>query len=512
MAAPQPMPRARGTTRAIGRLAVALLPLLAVALLRLSPPVAFGAEGGLPGWLAVVVPGAAAAMLAMATVTLLGAAIATTGASTATGAVATGTLALGLGLDALDATQPSHAQPGPGLAIAAAAAAVLLIIRVPLPDQAATTRGGRIGLGLAAFAVLEAELLAAVFLADAARDAAPWLLAAGAIGVAAAMLASWAAPGLERRPFPGALLIAGSLGALALARPDSADLLPGALGLLGAGLVIARGGVTKTIETSGEPPARTPWVAGAEPGAVLESVVPELATLPVRLLADTSSARDDEERARTEAEAERLTRELRGTIEELLQARRIVELQRAEISRAATVDGLSGAASRRAILERLVTEVAQARRYSHPVAVLLLDIDEFRAINADRGLATGDVVLREVGLRLRMRMRAADALGRLGNDAFLAILPHTDERGAATFANALIRHVTGRPVATDSGELRLTVSIGVAIMRPGMELSDELLLTAAEEAWASARAAGGNRVAFDRLHGLARLDDRRPGR
>ena len=56
--------------------------------------------------------------------------------------------------------------------------------------------------------------------------------------------------------------------------------------------------------------------------------------------------------------------------------------------------------------------------------------------------------------------------------------------------------------------MTVSLSIGIALMRPGMTLSGEELLAAAEEALASAKAAGGNRIAFDRLHGLARLDER----
>ncbi|MGH2456919.1 MAG: GGDEF domain-containing protein, partial [Candidatus Limnocylindria bacterium] len=214
-------------------------------------------------------------------------------------------------------------------------------------------------------------------------------------------------------------------------------------------------------------------------------------------------------RMTTDDESTRLARELRGTIEELLQARRTVELQRVEIGRAATVDPLTGVATRRAVLERLAIEAAEARRYTHPVAIVLVDVDGFGQLNHQHGLAVGDAVLRELALRMRLRIRAADALGRLGGDSFLAILPHTDERGAAVFADALRRRLTGRSVETEAGELAVAVSIGVAFIRPGMDLSEEELLTAADEALASARAAGGNRIAFDRAHGLIRLEEHR---
>ncbi len=74
-------------------------------------------------------------------------------------------------------------------------------------------------------------------------------------------------------------------------------------------------------------------------------------------------------------DADRLGRELRRTIEDLLQARRTVELQRAELERATAIDPLTGVSSRGSILDRLRIEVSEARRYQHPVAVVLLDVD-----------------------------------------------------------------------------------------------------------------------------------------
>lgn len=206
-------------------------------------------------------------------------------------------------------------------------------------------------------------------------------------------------------------------------------------------------------------------------------------------------------------EADRLAMELRSTIEELLRARRTIDLQRGELERSATVDPLTGVGSRGAILERLRLEVAQARRYRHPLAVVLLDIDGFGDVNRLHGLAGGDAVLREVALRIRLRVREADALGRAGSDGFLATLPHTDEAGAATFADALRHRVALRPIAVGDSSLSVSVSIGVATMRPGEDLDVDGLLARVQEALESARSAGGDRIALDRLHGLARLAD-----
>lgn len=203
---------------------------------------------------------------------------------------------------------------------------------------------------------------------------------------------------------------------------------------------------------------------------------------------------------------ERLGRELRGTIEELLSARRTVDLQRQELERLASFDPLTGVASRAAIIDRLRIEIAQARRYNHPVAAVLLDVDGFAEINARAGVAGGDALLREVALRMRLRVREADALGRAGSDGFLAVLPHTDEAGAATFAEALRRRLAQSPLTIGDELVEITVSIGVAVMRPAEELDLDGLLVRAVEALGSARAAGGDRIALDRLHGVARLE------
>jgi diguanylate cyclase (GGDEF)-like protein len=231
----------------------------------------------------------------------------------------------------------------------------------------------------------------------------------------------------------------------------------------------------------------------------------------LRRVAGAPLAADEEVRPGSEYdELSRLTRELRATIDELIAARRTIELQRTEIERATTIDPLTGLAGRGPTLERLRIDAAEARRYAHPVAVVLLDIDGFGELNHQHGFQVGDEILREMALRLRLRIREADALGRVGGDSFLAILPHTDEGGATTFARAVIDRMMERMFATVRGELKVRVSIGVALMAPGMTIAGEDLLAAAEEALQSARAAGGNRIAFDRVLGVVSLDAHRP--
>lgn len=376
--------------------------------------------------------------------------------------------------------------------------------------------------------------------------------------VAAAVLAGLASIIVATRDLaPAAVAVAVGATALAVARGDGAELAVGLVALIGAGLLTARsviGAQRVTTEIDGEPlPALAvqlsegvlrfdghlqlrSWNPAAaavlglddeSTGSRLEDLLGlSLAQLPATsetMLHRTPEGGLDLSVHREtngvtvvihdpglSTDADRLGRELRHTIEELLQARRTLELQRAELERAVSIDSLTGVSSRWAILDRLRIEVAEARRYQHPVAVVLLDVDHFGEINSAHGIAGGDTVLREVALRVRLRVRAADAIGRSGSDGFLAVLPHTDEGGAATFADVLRRRIGQRPVSVGVVEVNTTLSVGVAVMRPGEDLDFDGLLARAEEALTSARAAGGDRIALDRLHGLARLEEK-PG-
>jgi diguanylate cyclase (GGDEF)-like protein len=105
----------------------------------------------------------------------------------------------------------------------------------------------------------------------------------------------------------------------------------------------------------------------------------------------------------------------------------------------ARTDTLTGLANRRAAEERLAQEVERAARYSHPLTVLLADVDGFKAINDRHGHPAGDAVLRELAKRLQRVVRATDLLARWGGDEFMVVCPETDEEAAAQVAGKLVR-------------------------------------------------------------------------
>ena len=135
----------------------------------------------------------------------------------------------------------------------------------------------------------------------------------------------------------------------------------------------------------------------------------------------------------------------------------------------AVVDGVTGLYNRRYFDEALQREVTRAHRYDRPLALLLLDLDGFKAVNDEIGHLAGDAVLAEFADCLRSAVRAADIACRIGGDEFAVLLPEADELDA--------RHLEERVQAaraSHGGADRSTVthSSGIAQLRPGEEAAE----------------------------------------
>lgn len=469
-----PLNRLTGATiaRTGGRLTAALLPLAAIGLIRTFPALQ---ESTVP-WTAGGVAAGAAVVAGFVLLMAVDAALEAGWIRNLADLTGLGMIATVFAVVALDAAGSA----GLGIGITSAGAAFL--VGSVMRHRAVATRQGRIVGLVIAFALTEAGLAAILLAAgwSIPGRTAPTFLAGGALLMAAAASGS-----LDDPTRATALGIAASAaGAMAIGSSFAAESVVGPSGMALAAMALGWRLVS-------DRPRRARVTEPAPP-------------LPEQTGAPAGDPEFDE--------LSRITRELRATLDDLVAARHLIELQRIEIERASSTDPLTGIPGRWPTLDRLRTEAAEARRYAHPVAVVLLDIDQFTALNHDYGLDVGDEMLRRIALRLRVRMREADAVGRIGADTFLAILPHADEVGAANFGRAVLDRVLERRVMTERGEVTVSLSIGIALMRPGMTLSGDELLAAAEEALASAQAAGGNRIAFDRLHGLARIDepDRNP--
>jgi diguanylate cyclase (GGDEF)-like protein len=151
------------------------------------------------------------------------------------------------------------------------------------------------------------------------------------------------------------------------------------------------------------------------------------------------------------------------------------------LEKSARRDELTGVPNRRAVMERLTADLARSARYGEPLALLMFDIDDFKAVNDEFGHALGDQVLSAVARRLQEAVRTYDLTGRIGGEEFLVVAPHTDTRDAEQLAERIRRAVSALPVETSEGtSVTVTVSGGVAVSFDGTASLDELLSHADE--------------------------------
>ena len=150
-------------------------------------------------------------------------------------------------------------------------------------------------------------------------------------------------------------------------------------------------------------------------------------------------------------------------------------------------DPLTRLKNRRFLFTQLRSLISGARRHGRPMAVAMVDLDRFKAINDAHGHAVGDQALITAGEALRRALRAEDVLGRIGGEEFLALLPDTGEEAAAHAAERL-----RDAVEVAHGPVPFTASVGYAVLEGG-EAPDDLVRRA-DTALYAAKAAGRNTV------------------
>jgi diguanylate cyclase (GGDEF)-like protein len=161
-----------------------------------------------------------------------------------------------------------------------------------------------------------------------------------------------------------------------------------------------------------------------------------------------------------------------------------------ELEMKARIDVLTHVWNRRAILEVLDAELAQARASS--MAVLMIDIDHFKMVNDTLGHAAGDEVLRVLAARLRAGVRAVDAVGRYGGEEFMVVLGDVGEDEARNIGERIRELVGATDVEFDQRGIPVTCSIGVAVTGQ-VEMADALIRRA-DQALYRAKETGRNRV------------------
>ena len=168
------------------------------------------------------------------------------------------------------------------------------------------------------------------------------------------------------------------------------------------------------------------------------------------------------------------------------------------LERESTTDSLMGIYNRRYLERRLHEEFFRALRYSVPLSLVMLDIDHFKKINDRWGHQVGDRILKELAEQIVAAVRTSDTVCRYGGEELLIILPHTDNREALVAAENLRRLIEqtnlldGQRVSR-AEPIRLTISLGVASLLPGMDAPHQLI-GMADKALYLAKQRGRNRV------------------
>lgn len=161
----------------------------------------------------------------------------------------------------------------------------------------------------------------------------------------------------------------------------------------------------------------------------------------------------------------------------------------------AVTDGLTGLYNRRYFDVHIRRQLTHATESEKTFALLMIDVDHFKAVNDTHGHEAGDEVLVELAKRVMAAVRNVDMVARLGGEEFVVVMPDSDAEVAVAVAERLRRAVAGQPVPRKAGgdPLDVTASIGVAVYTPDGD-DDSELLARADKAMYEAKRRGRNQV------------------
>jgi two-component system, cell cycle response regulator len=192
--------------------------------------------------------------------------------------------------------------------------------------------------------------------------------------------------------------------------------------------------------------------------------------------------------------------------------RRTVLTQKDLLARLATleqlsvIDGLTQVYNHRFFKSELRRLFDLTKRYDRPLGLLMIDLDLFKTINDSYGHQVGDIVLTEISTSIAQTIRSTDVLARYGGEEFAILLPESTLSDAAMIAERIRRSVDDATVDGAFGQIRITVSIGVAaVPAPGIDTAAHLV-EAADRALYLAKERGRNRVTLHGITGYVSLE------
>jgi diguanylate cyclase (GGDEF)-like protein len=157
-------------------------------------------------------------------------------------------------------------------------------------------------------------------------------------------------------------------------------------------------------------------------------------------------------------------------------------------------DGMTGIHNKRYFSEFLEREIAVCQRHSHPLTLVMFDVDHFKQVNDSHGHLAGDAVLKDLAGRIRPRIRREDLFARYGGEEFACVLPSTALAGGIVFAEHLRTIIEERPCAFEALAIPFTISLGVTTLHRETGVDAAGLIKRADENLYAAKRAGRNRV------------------
>ena len=179
--------------------------------------------------------------------------------------------------------------------------------------------------------------------------------------------------------------------------------------------------------------------------------------------------------ARIERRVEERTRELDSANSELSRSKEALVRKAEELQYFAHHDPLTGLANRVLLQDRADTALALARRGSHKLAIITVDLDHFKTVNDTLGHAYGDEVLRTAALRLAQVARGEDTVARIGGDEFVALIHCPGKDDAIRVAERIVEAFDGRRFRVANREIRVTVSVGLSTFPDDGDALEDLI-------------------------------------
>lgn len=160
----------------------------------------------------------------------------------------------------------------------------------------------------------------------------------------------------------------------------------------------------------------------------------------------------------------------------------------------ATTDSLTGLINRGYMAIQFQREFDRSRRYTRPLSILMVDIDDFKKINDTYGHPVGDQVIEDLARILLGKTRIHDLCARYGGEEFAVMLPETTSQGALVIAERLRKTIANHDFNIGQSHIKLTTSIGIADFDPALHNRMEALLEHADQALLRAKRSGKNQV------------------